>query len=122
LYLATVIRTLLITYYKAITVFLLIVITALSLYPLPELPAVPGKDKTLHLLAYAVLAFPVSFARPNAHIRIIIFFLLWSGMIEFVQPYVNRSREVEDLLANTIGLFLGYITGRLLDRWTETGK
>jgi len=115
-----VIRTLLITHYKAVTVFLLIVITALSLYPLPELPAVPGKDKTLHLLAYAVLAFPVSFARPNAHIRIIIFFLLWSGMIEFVQPYVNRTREAEDLLANTVGLFLGYVVGRMADGWTKS--
>lgn len=112
------IRILLIRYYKSLTVVLLLSISILSLYPLPELPKVPGSDKTFHLLAYAVLAFPVSFARPNAYFRIILFFMLWSGVIELIQPYVNRTRELEDLLANGAGLFLGFIVGRLVDAWT----
>lgn len=108
------IKNLLIRYYKILTIILFVFITALSLFPLPELPEVPGKDKTLHMLAYAVLAFPVSFARPKYIGWILLALLIWSGIIELIQPYVNRYGEFADLIANGAGLLLGYLAARLL--------
>ena len=42
-------------HWKPITIFLLLVIAFLSLYPLPKLPEFPGTDKTHHLVAYFLL-------------------------------------------------------------------
>jgi len=108
-------RKLLINHYKVLTILLLIIITILSLIPFPELPEVPGKDKTMHLLAYAALAFPVSFARPKAYLRIIIAFLIWSALLEIFQPYFERNQDWIDLLANAAGLLIGFVAGRLLE-------
>ena len=114
-----ILRTLLINHYKVLTILLLIVITILSLIPFPELPEVPGKDKTMHLLAYGALAFPVSFARPKAYLRIIIAFLIWSALLEIFQPYFDRNQDWIDILANAIGLLLGFIAGRLFEYLTS---
>jgi len=93
--------------WREISVFCLCVITVMSLLPLSELPAFPGSDKTHHLIAYGLLMFPVALKRPPGWLRIGVFFIVWSGLIELVQPYVNRYGEWLDLLANSMGLLLG---------------
>lgn len=90
------------------TVFLLVAITTLSLLPLPELPDVPGNDKTHHFVAYAALMFPAALRRPRYYWRLGAGFVLWSGCIELIQPFVNRYGEWLDLCANIAGLFLGW--------------
>lgn len=90
-----------------VSMALLATITVLSLWPLPELPAVPGTDKLHHLTAYAVLAIPVVYARPRHWGWVIVFFVGYSGLIELIQPYMNRYGEWLDLLANVFGLMLG---------------
>lgn len=92
-----------------ISTLILIVITALSLTPLAHLPAVPGNDKVHHLFSYALLFFPIAYAKPKHWLWIAVLFLLWSGAIELIQPYVNRYGEWSDMLANGLGLFCGYI-------------
>ena len=104
------------TYWKACAIITLVAITILSLIPLPTLPAVPGKDKTLHLLAYAALMFPVGLQRPRLLPAIFLFFVLYSGMIELIQPYVNRNCEWQDLAANTCGLACGLLLAEMLRR------
>ncbi|MCU0356920.1 MAG: hypothetical protein MUE95_05020 [Cyclobacteriaceae bacterium] len=104
------------SYYIFFTSLLLIAITALSLFPLPELPKVPGNDKTHHLLAYATLAFPVSYVKPKHYLWVLFSFLLWSGLIEMIQPYVNRYGEWLDLLANGCGIIIGFLVGRIASR------
>jgi VanZ family protein len=103
----------LVSHYKTITWLVLLAVTLLSIFPLPELPKIPGNDKTHHLLAYAALAFPVSFVKPERYYWALIFFLLWSGCLELIQPYVNRYGEWRDLLANGTGLLLGFFIARL---------
>ena len=98
-------------HYLKISILILLLITILSLYPLDNLPAVPGSDKTHHFIAYGTLAFPVAFARPKYWIFFILFFLLCSGAIELIQPFVNRYGEWLDMLANSAGLILGSILG-----------
>jgi 3-deoxy-D-manno-octulosonic-acid transferase len=101
-------------WWKACTAIILGAITVLSLLPLPALPPVPGKDKTLHLIAYVVLMFPVGLRRPRHITAIFLFFVCYSGMIELVQPYVNRYGEWQDLAANTLGLSIGLLLAEML--------
>tara|TARA_R110000772_G_scaffold110050_5_gene213523 strand:+ start:191 stop:562 length:372 start_codon:yes stop_codon:yes gene_type:complete len=101
-------------YWKQCSVFLLLIIGLLSLLPLPELPAAPGSDKTHHLIAYAVLVIPVAIRKPKFWWLIVVFYLAFSGVIELVQPYVNRYGEWLDMLANSIGIICGLLISELL--------
>lgn len=44
------------------------------------------------------------------------FGMLCSIVIEIIQPLVGRSRDIDDVILNTLGCALGYILGRLLLR------
>ena len=98
-------------FWLPITVVLLSVITLLSLWPLANLPDVPGTDKTHHLIAYAALAFPAALRKPQHWILYVLLFIIWGGAIELIQPYVNRYGEWLDLLANSTGVALGVLLG-----------
>ena len=104
----------------AFTLFTLAVITALSLWPLESLPSVPGTDKIHHLIAYAALMFPTALRKPNKWILFGILFIAYSGMIELLQPYVNRYGEWLDMAANTIGMVCGLITAQLINFYFPT--
>ncbi len=104
-------------YWISLTLFILAVITVLSLSPLKELPPMPGSDKTHHLIAYAALMFPTALKKPDYWLAIVLFFVFWSGIIEVLQPYVNRYGELQDLIANIIGLILGWLAVQLIKRF-----
>jgi len=89
------------------TIVIALIITGLSLYPVESLPPVPGTDKTHHFIAYGALAFPIALARPKNWLFLIAGLLVCSGVIELVQPYVNRYGEWLDLGANGLGLVVG---------------
>ncbi|WP_394246065.1 VanZ family protein [Vibrio profundi] len=89
------------------TIVIALIITGLSLYPVESLPPVPGTDKTHHFIAYGALAFPIALARPKKWLFVIAGLLVCSGVIELVQPYVNRYGEWLDLGANALGLVVG---------------
>lgn len=95
--------------WRQLSLSILAAITVLSLIPLSELPEFPGSDKTHHLLAYGLLMLPVALKRPRYWPLWLVFFAAWSGVIELVQPYVNRYGEWLDLLANIVGLLLGVV-------------
>jgi VanZ family protein len=105
------------TNWAAITLFILAVITALSLWPLEQLPSVAGSDKAHHLIAYAALMFPIALRKPNKWLSIGFLFIAYSGVIELVQPYVNRYGEWLDLVANAAGIILGLIIAALVNRY-----
>lgn len=94
-------------YWLALSAALLCVISVASLTPLAQLPELPGSDKTHHLVAYSILMFPAALHRPRGWFFIALAFAAWSGMIELIQPLVNRCGEWQDLLANCIGLLIG---------------
>ena len=87
----------------------------LSLWPLEELPPVPGTDKTHHLIAYAVLMLPTALRKPKKWKLFTLLFIAYSGAIELLQPYVNRHGEWLDVLANISGLFCGWILAELIN-------
>lgn len=102
--------------WRALSLCLLVVITVLSLTPLPELPSAGG-DKLLHLVAYACPAFVIALgASANWQWRVAMC-VVWSGLIELVQPYVNRLAEWEDLAANALGCLLGALLGMVMAKF-----
>ncbi|RLA22538.1 MAG: VanZ family protein [Gammaproteobacteria bacterium] len=94
------------------TLLSLVVITASSLWPVEKLPLLPGTDKLHHIIAYAILMFPVALRKPEKWMLFGLFFIAYSGGIELVQPYVNRYGEWLDLLANTAGVICGFAVAR----------
>jgi hypothetical protein len=90
-----------------LTLVSLLLITTLSLWPLDELPVVPGSDKLHHFIAYAFLMFPVALRKPEKWIWLAVGFVAYSGAIELIQPYVNRYGEWLDMAANTAGIISG---------------
>ena len=90
-------------------------ITFLSLYPLPKLPEFQETDKTFHLAAYFLLALPSGLKKPNKWVLFIILFIIFGGLIEIIQPYVNRYGEWLDFFANTMGVLSGFFAGLTLN-------
>jgi len=95
------------THWIVITLTILTAITFLSLWPLKQVPSLPGTDKTHHLIAYALLMLPTALRRPKNWILIGVLFIAYSGAIELIQPYVNRYGEWLDMLANSAGVVCG---------------
>lgn len=103
-------------YWISHTLFILTIVTILSLIPLEELPPLPSNDKTHHLIAYAALMLPTAIRKPKYIKEIVLFFICWSGAIELLQPYVNRYGEWQDLLANIVGLIFGWLLAKLINK------
>ena len=102
--------------WKIYTSLIFLIITFLSLYPLQEQPSVPGSDKIHHLIAYSTLTICVGLRKPPNYFLIIILFSFYSGLIEIIQPYVNRFREVEDFLFNNLGILIGLTLGIVINK------
>lgn len=102
-------------YWIFTTLFILTVITVLSVWPLKSLPPVPGTDKAHHFIAYAALMIPTALRKPNYWLIITLFFIAWSGAIELIQPYVNRYGEFKDLAANVAGLGCGFLAVKIIE-------
>ena len=109
-------------YWIQLSLVMLLAITALSLHPLDNLPEAPGSDKTHHLIAYAALAYPASLRKPKQWQAIITIFALYSGLIELIQPHVNRYGEWMDFLANISGLIIGIALAFLIDKLMKCPK
>ena len=76
--------------------------------------AIPGSDKLKHLLAFGVFVLPISILSPKWTWLIFLIGVFYGGMIEIIQPYVNRYREIGDFWANTTGAVLGVLLARLI--------
>ncbi|MFB9149202.1 VanZ family protein [Roseovarius ramblicola] len=92
----------------ALTALLALVIALITLLPLPPGPAgVPGLDKLAHFVTFAVLAVPLAWRFPHLWRAVALMGLVYGGLIEIVQPYMGRSAEWADLVADGLGAVLG---------------
>ncbi|WP_029916734.1 VanZ family protein [Pelobacter seleniigenes] len=105
--------------WKILTLFLLTTIIMLSLWPQDQLPPVPGSDKVHHLLAYTALMFPVALRKPRYWQLIGVLFILLSGIIELIQPYVHRYCDWRDWAANVTGVLCALLLAALFNRNTK---
>jgi len=101
-------------FWQVITLLFLVLITVASLYPAEYLPNVPGSDKTHHFIAYCALMLPTALRRPKYWLAFALFFMVWSGLIELIQPYVNRYGEWLDMAANAGGVLIAIIISQYL--------
>jgi len=101
-------------YWLTITLFLLAVIVTASLLPGSSLPSVAGSDKVHHAIAYAALMLPTALKKPKYWLVIAFALLCLSGVIELIQPYVNRNADWLDLLANAGGILCGIIVAKVM--------
>lgn len=95
-----------------LTAALATVIAALTLFPvtIPE-PIAETSDKIYHVIAFAALTLPASVLIPRALIWLMPLFILFGGAIEIIQPYVGRSGEAADVVADIIGVGVGVALG-----------
>ena len=69
------------------------------------------------LIAFAVLVLPMSFAKPHQSWKYAVYGIMFGIFIELAQPFVNRSGEVGDVLADACGIALGCAVGVGLRTW-----
>ena len=106
--------------WKPTTILILSIILFLSLYPLPMLPMMnEGNDKLYHFIAYLFLVLPIGYAQPKYTFLYLFTLIFISGAIEVIQPYVNRYGEWLDFLANTLGIFVGFLIGKIVAKFIK---
>lgn len=104
------------------TTVLLVIIAILTLGPVTALNTIPGNDKIHHLTGFAALLVPCAFLYGRALYYILPGSILFGGMIELLQPYVNRNGEWADFGADAIGAMLGSAIGLALRYFFRTRK
>ncbi len=109
-------------------------IFAISSIPMPALPIgdVPFKDKGIHFVEYGVLGFLVMRAClltwPRVTVYRVALFaigttILWGLLDELHQAYVpNRSAELLDLAADSLGALCGVACASVAQRWPRARR
>ncbi|WP_435988413.1 VanZ family protein [Sulfitobacter sp. SH24] len=97
-----------------LTFGLSVCIAVLTLIPSNAGPHVPGGDKVHHVLAFMALTLPSAVFYPKALVRVVLAAALYAGLIEIIQPFVGRSGEIADFLADLLGIAIGAMIGLLL--------
>ena len=80
-----------------------------SLMPADDARAMPGNDGFRHVIAYALLCFFAMRAfRSRGHTLLMPLGCLALGIVlEFLQPLVGRAFDVQDIVANGVGVLVG---------------
>ncbi len=81
-----------------------------TLMPPGALPSAPGTDKMQHFTAFAGVSLVITLIRPGWAWAIMLVLIAYGGLIELVQPYVGRTRELADFVADTLGTVAGSVT------------
>lgn len=100
----------------AVTIALAVLTAALTMLRVPVPSGIGGSDKLHHLLAFAALALPVATVRPRWSLGLVLILAGYGGLIELVQPYIGRSRELADWTADLKGVVVGTLAGVGLNR------
>lgn len=82
-----------------------------TLMPLTPVDMPSGSDKLFHFGAFGALALPLALVRPRWSGWLFLAFSAFGAAIEIVQPYVGRSREFADLVADMAGIACGMLLG-----------
>ena len=99
-----------------LTIIVTLTLTVAMLWPLEAPPAPEGSDKLVHLIAFAALAFPLARTGRFGLLPVFIGASAFGGAIELIQPSFNRSADVNDWIADTVGVVLGIGCGLLYRR------
>ena len=91
-----------------LTVAVTTALTIAMLWPLEAPPLAPeGSDKLAHFIAFAALAFPLARTGRLGLLPVFIGGSAFGAIIELMQPTFNRSAELSDWVADTLGVLIG---------------
>ena len=100
-----------------LTLAVTLTLSVAMLWPLEAPPQAPeGSDKLVHLVAFAALAFPLARTGRFGLLPVFIGASAFGGAIELIQPSFNRSADVNDWVADIVGVILGIGCGLLYRR------
>ena len=100
-----------------LTIIVTLTLTVAMLWPLEAPPPAPeGSDKLVHFVAFAALAFPLARTGRFGLLPVFIGASAFGGAIELIQPSFNRSADINDWLADVVGVILGIGLGLLYRR------
>ena len=100
-----------------LTLIVTLTLTVAMLWPLEAPPpAREGSDKVVHFITFAVLAFPLARTGRFGLLPVLIGASAYGGAIELIQPSFNRSADINDWVADIIGVALGIGSGLLYRR------
>ena len=100
-----------------LTIIVTLTLTVAMLWPLDQLPAAPeGSDTLVHFAAFAALAFPLARTGRFGLLPVLIVASAFGGAIELIQPSFNRSADINDWIADIVGVVLGIGFGLLYRR------
>jgi VanZ family protein len=95
-----------------LTLIVTLILTVAMLWPMDQPPPTPeGSDKLVHLAAFAALAFPLA---RTSRVSLLLVFMgasAFGGLIELIQPTFNRSADLNDWIADILGVMLGIALG-----------
>jgi len=115
---------------KKIILFLYIaLITTMSILPasdIPKLKTFPYFDKMVHIIMYAGLSYLMLWnlsenSSKRKYLGTFCFVFGWGFLMEIIQGISNmgRSFELIDIIANTSGIILGFITWVFLTKYVK---
>ena len=100
-----------------LTLIVTLILTVAMLWPMDQPPPTPeGSDKLVHLAAFAALAFPLARTSRVSLLLIFIGASAFGGLIELIQPTFNRSADLNDWIADILGVMLGIALGSIYCR------
>ena len=100
-----------------LTLAVTLTLTIAMLWPLEAPPPAPeGTDKLVHFIAFAALAFPLARTGRMGLLPVFSGASAFGGIIELIQPSFNRSADINDWIADTVGVVLGIGSGLLYRR------
>ena len=100
-----------------LTIIVTLTLTVAMLWPLEASPPAPeGSDKLVHFIAFAALAFPLARTGRVGLLPVFVGASAFGGAIELIQPSFNRSADVNDWVADIVGVILGIGLGLLYRR------
>ena len=100
-----------------ITLIVTAILTIAMLWPLDAPPPAPdGRDKIVHIIAFAALSFPLSRTGRFGLLPVFVGASVFGGVIELIQPSFNRSADINDWIADIMGVAIGIICGLIYRR------
>ena len=101
----------------SLTIIVTLTLSVAMLWPLEAPPPAPeGSDKLVHFIAFAALAFPLARTGRFGLLPVFVGASAFGGAIELMQPSFNRSADVNDWVADIVGVILGIGLGLLYRR------
>lgn len=100
-----------------LTLVVTAILTVAMLWPLDTPPPAPdGSDKIIHIIAFAALSFPLSRTGRLGLLPVFVGASVFGGAIELIQPNFNRGADINDWVADIVGIILGVTCGLLYRR------